>query len=156
STGLVSILLSTRGSTSGQRQCRSILNHGTIIVYRDEDVDELPIVTHSEARVSLAREFDARPGVETNNNSADTPAPLPSSPYLDSLFHQHWWLNAVSNGAFEEAQVTAGTEVVGRLPFVVTRKLGFTQLGMPPYTHVLGPIVTPGSGKFQTQLLRRL
>ena len=46
--------------------------------------------------------------------------------------------------------------MVGRLPFVTTRKLGFTALRMPPFTHVLGPSVDVGKGKSQTQLLRRL
>jgi hypothetical protein len=46
--------------------------------------------------------------------------------------------------------------VVGRLPFVVTRKMGLTTLRMPPFTHLLGPVVDAGQGKPQTQLLKRM
>jgi acyl carrier protein len=45
------------------------MNRGTIIVYRDEDVGDLPIMAHSEARVSLAREFDAQPGLKVEKKS---------------------------------------------------------------------------------------
>jgi hypothetical protein len=52
--------------------------------------------------------------------------------------------------------VSSGSAVVGRLPFVIRKRLGFTELRMPPFTHVLGPVVDPGPGKYQTQLSRRL
>ena len=72
------------------------------------------------------------------------------------LFHEPWWLAAVTHGRFQEVTVTSGNQVVGRLPFVVTRELGLTSVRMPPFTHVLGPAVDAGTGKSQTQLLRRL
>jgi hypothetical protein len=72
------------------------------------------------------------------------------------LFHEPWWLAAATQGRIREVTVSSGDRVVGRLPFVVTRKLGFKALRMPPFTHVLGPVVDAGSGKAQTQLLRRL
>jgi hypothetical protein len=73
-----------------------------------------------------------------------------------SLFHEAWWLTAATNGHFKEAIVCQGKDVVGRLPYV-TNKLGpFTTLGMPSFTHVLGPVVDTGTGKPQTRLLRRL
>jgi hypothetical protein len=72
------------------------------------------------------------------------------------LFQEPWWINAVTQGQYQEVQVTNGSEVVGRLPFVVSRTMGLTTLRMPPFTHVLGPIVDAGKGKEQTQLLRRL
>jgi hypothetical protein len=34
--------------------------------------------------------------------------------------------------------------------------MGFTELRMPPFTHLMGPVVEPGPGKPQTQLSRRL
>lgn len=73
-----------------------------------------------------------------------------------SLFHERWWLSAVTQGNFEEVTVSKGGRVVGRLPFVITRKMGFTTVSMPAFTHVLGPWVDAGQGKVQTQLLRRL
>src|ERR1700693_3543464 len=73
-----------------------------------------------------------------------------------TLFHDHWWLSAATNGEFQEAVVTNGSGVSGLLPYVITRERGFAICQMPPFTHVLGPVVYPGSGKPQTQLLRRL
>ena len=48
-----------------------------------------------------------------------------------------------------------GAEIVGRLPFLSTRKFGVNVSRMPPFTHLLGPVVTPGPGKAQTQMMRR-
>ena len=80
-----------------------------------------------------------------------SPTELPGT-----LFHEHWWLAAATNGGFKEVTVTNGGRVVGRLPFTLTKKKGFVECRMPPFTHVLGPIVDAGNGKTQTQLLRRL
>jgi hypothetical protein len=84
---------------------------------------------------------------------AAKPAPVQQS---GLLFHEPWWLAAVTQGRFEEVRVTSGEQVVGRLPFVVTRKMGLTTLRMPPFTHLLGPVVDAGQGKPQTQLLKRM
>jgi Acetyltransferase (GNAT) domain len=73
-----------------------------------------------------------------------------------SLFHEPWWLAAVTQGQVAEVTVSQRGRVVGRLPFVINRKMGFTTVRMPPFTHVLGPWVDAGQGKAQTQLLRRL
>lgn len=73
-----------------------------------------------------------------------------------SLFHEPWWLAAATRGRCEEVTVAKGNRIVGRLPFVVTRRMGFTSLRMPPFTHVLGPLVDAGAGKSQTQLATRL
>ena len=72
-----------------------------------------------------------------------------------SLFHERWWLSTVTKGNFEEVTTSKGDRVVGRLPFVVNRKMGLTTISMPAFTHVLGPLVDAGQGKMQTQLLRR-
>jgi lipid II:glycine glycyltransferase (peptidoglycan interpeptide bridge formation enzyme) len=56
----------------------------------------------------------------------------------------------------KEVRVTSGDQVVGRMPFVITRKMGFTSLRMPPFTHLLGPAVDAGAGKPQTQMLKRM
>jgi len=73
-----------------------------------------------------------------------------------SLFHEPWWLTAVTGGCYDEVTVKKGDEIVGRLPFTVTRRMGFRVSRMPALTHVLGPIVDPGQGKPQTQMMRRL
>jgi lipid II:glycine glycyltransferase (peptidoglycan interpeptide bridge formation enzyme) len=73
-----------------------------------------------------------------------------------SLFHEPWWLSAVTDGRFQEAVVKQGSDVVGRLPYSVVRRGPFRMVRMPPFTHVLGPVVDAGVGKPQTRLIRRL
>jgi hypothetical protein len=73
-----------------------------------------------------------------------------------TLFHDHWWLAAATGGRFQEVTVASGGRAVGRLPFIMTRRMGFDVCRMPPFTHVLGPVVDSGNGKPQTQLLKRL
>jgi hypothetical protein len=85
--------------------------------------------------------------------TAAKPTPVQQS---GLLFHEPWWLDAVTQGRFEEVRVTSGDQVVGRLPFVISRKMGLTTLRMPPFTHLLGPVVDAGEGKLQTQLLKRM
>jgi hypothetical protein len=73
-----------------------------------------------------------------------------------SLFHEHWWLEAVTAGHFSEVEVTQGDYLAGRLPFVMTRRKGFRHLGMPMFTHLLGPAVNSSDGKPQTRIMNRL
>ncbi len=73
-----------------------------------------------------------------------------------SLFHEPWWLSAVTDGRFEESIVKQGSDIVGRLPYVTMRRGPFHIVRMPPFTHVLGPAVDAGTGKPQTRLMRRL
>lgn len=72
-----------------------------------------------------------------------------------TLFHEHWWLDAVTDGRFAEVQVEDGNGVVGRLPYVVSKRFGFSQLTLPPFTHVLGPSVESGRGKYQNRIKTR-
>lgn len=73
-----------------------------------------------------------------------------------SLFHESWWLSATTGGHFEEATVKQGDDIVGRLPYVVRRRGPFHTVGMPAFTHMLGPAIDPGEGKSQTRLQRRI
>jgi hypothetical protein len=77
---------------------------------------------------------------------------LPKAP----LFHEHWWLEAVTAGRFSEVEVRQGDRPVGRLPFSVIKRKGFWILGMPEFTHLLGPFVSSGEGKLQTRMMNRL
>ena len=57
-----------------------------------------------------------------------------------TIFHEPWWMNITSAGSWSEAVVSSGGQVVGRLPYQISRKgFGATVLGMPPLVHVLGP-----------------
>ena len=73
-----------------------------------------------------------------------------------SVFHQDWWLKAASGGACEEVRIEEAGAVVARLPYVASRRFGLTILKMPPFTHVLGPSVDCGEGKYQTLLKTRV
>jgi hypothetical protein len=77
---------------------------------------------------------------------------LPEAP----LFHEYWWLEAVTAGHFSEVEVRQGDNLVGRLPFSVIKRKGFRFLGMPTFTHLLGPFVNSGNGKPQTRMINRL
>jgi Acetyltransferase (GNAT) domain len=83
-------------------------------------------------------------------------AKAPPSEPTSLLFHEPWWLAAATGGDFHQAIATRGGQVVGRLPYVIVRQKGFSVCQMPPFTHVLGPVVQAGTGKPQTVLLQRL
>jgi len=76
-------------------------------------------------------------------------------PLEGSLFHEHWWLAAVTGNQFSEVTDARDGKVIGRLPYMVRRRRGFTVSEMPPFTRVLGPLVDPGSGKQASRMLRR-
>jgi Acetyltransferase (GNAT) domain len=73
-----------------------------------------------------------------------------------SLFHEPWWLSAATGGQFQEVVVKQGDDLVGRLPYVMKRRGPFTYMRMPPFTHILGPVIEAGDGKPQTRLQRRI
>jgi hypothetical protein len=72
------------------------------------------------------------------------------------LFHESWWLEAVTGGRFSVVEATQGDYRAGCLPFVVTRRKGFRIMDMPHFTHLLGPVVNSSDGKPQTRLMNRL
>jgi GNAT acetyltransferase-like protein len=72
------------------------------------------------------------------------------------LFHEPWWLTAATNGDYQESIVRNGTDVIGRLPYILGRRGPFRVIRMPSFTHVLGPVVDAGTGKLETRLRRRL
>ena len=72
------------------------------------------------------------------------------------LFQEPWWLSAVTKGRYDEVTFKQGSRVVGRLPFVATRRGPWRVSVMPAFTHMIGPAVDAGVGKPQTQLMRRL
>ncbi len=58
---------------------------------------------------------------------------------FSTVFHQPWWLDAVTGGDWHETKVISNGAVVARLPYVTKRLLGVPAVGMPPHTYVLGP-----------------
>jgi hypothetical protein len=73
-----------------------------------------------------------------------------------TIFHEPWWLTLVSNGTYREAEVRSGDRIVGRLPYVSSRRFGMTLLNMPMFTHFLGPAIDDGIGNDTTRFLSRL
>jgi hypothetical protein len=71
-----------------------------------------------------------------------------SIPWVNSIFEQPWWLDAVAPGQWDVAQVTRGDQVVARMPYMVRRRLGLTTIGQPPFTQTLGPWLAPMEGKY--------
>lgn len=64
-----------------------------------------------------------------------------------TVFHQPWWLQIASAGAYREITVSRGGRLVGRLPYVQSRtRLGLVTLRMPALSHVLGPALAPQYG----------
>jgi hypothetical protein len=74
----------------------------------------------------------------------------------NSLFHEPWWLSAATDGRYEEVVVEHGGKTVGRLPYLPRPRGPFRLSRMPPFTHLLGPLIEAGVGKPQTRLTRRL
>lgn len=79
-----------------------------------------------------------------------------------SLFEEPYWLDAVAPGAWRAAEVRDREEIVGRLPYVVKRKLGVSALTVPVLTPWLGPWIKEKDGKYcntlsyQHQILQEL
>ena len=82
--------------------------------------------------------------------SADSPAG--SVPWVNSIFEQPWWLESVAPGAWSEAVVRRGDDVVARLPYVRRRQLGLTTIVQPAFTQTLGPWLAPMGGKYARRL----
>lgn len=53
---------------------------------------------------------------------------------VNSIFEQPWWLDAVAPGIWDEVIVEQSGEVIARLTFVKTKRLGFKLIGLPDYT----------------------
>jgi hypothetical protein len=72
------------------------------------------------------------------------------------VFHEPWWLRAVSGGTAQRVEVTdKDGRVVGFLPFVVRSVCGLKMSDMAPFTHVLGPVLDVGEGNSGTRLHNR-
>ena len=60
-----------------------------------------------------------------------------------TIFHQPWLLKIASEGTYREATVASGGALVGRLPYVLFRKIsGHKVVSIPDLTHALGPAIT--------------
>ncbi len=61
-----------------------------------------------------------------------------SIPYVNSIFEQPWWLEAVAPGQWGAAEIEKDGRLIARLPYVRQKRFGMKILGMPDYTQTLG------------------
>lgn len=79
-----------------------------------------------------------------------------NDPLVPTIFHSRWWLEAATDGAFDEIEVRSAERVVARMPFVTkTRHRSFRTGGMPQLTHFLGPAVDAGRGMIVNRRLKQ-
>ncbi|RKT13358.1 acetyltransferase (GNAT) family protein [Paraburkholderia sp. RAU2J] len=58
-----------------------------------------------------------------------------------SIFHEPWWLNATIGENWHTAVVEVDNEIIGEMPYTLTKK-GFWSLSyLPPLTRTLGPVI---------------
>jgi len=79
-----------------------------------------------------------------------------ADPLVPTIFHEPWWLDLISHGSYREVRVHHHGRLVGRLPYVVSRRRLLPVSVMPELTHVLGPAVNEGNGSVNTRILRRI
>ncbi|MGF6551742.1 GNAT family N-acetyltransferase [Paraburkholderia youngii] len=58
-----------------------------------------------------------------------------------SIFHEPWWLNAATDENWHQAVVRAGGEIIGEMPYTVSRKSLWRVSYLPPLTRTLGPVI---------------
>jgi len=114
----------------------------------------LSAIRHRKDNMLARSDRQAHNATQGHNDQSEVPAARRTTDVTDSasgfdgavhrlvptIFHEPWWMDIAGDGANREAVVARGGVVVGRLPYLVTRRaFGLTTIGMPMLTHVLGP-----------------
>ena len=77
-------------------------------------------------------------------------------PTAPTIFHQDWWLDAVTGGDYAQAVVNSGGSRIAAFPYVLQPvAFGHVVCGMPVLTHFLGPAIDDGRGAACNRILRR-
>ena len=58
-----------------------------------------------------------------------------------TIFHEDWMMEAASAGRWDKVEIQQNGIVVASLPYVIYRRFGTRTVGMPYYTHILGPVL---------------
>ena len=82
----------------------------------------------------------------------DAESPESSVPWVNSIFEQPWWLEAVAPGRWRSVVLRQDDRVVARMPFVEGRRFGLRTISQPPLTQTLGPWLAPIEGKYARRL----
>ena len=70
-----------------------------------------------------------------------------TDPLVPTIFHTPWWLNAASNGAYDQVEIASGGRIVARLPYIIRSPFpGLTMCAPPQLCHSLGPAIDLGQG----------
>jgi len=102
--------------------------------------------------------------------STDGPGPPPLSPVTapaeeasaspdplaPTIFHESWWLDVATDHSYSVAEASSGGKIIGKLPYLLTRRKGLSHIVMPTLTHFLGPALLEGEGSANTRFLRKL
>jgi hypothetical protein len=99
-----------------------------------------------------------RPGQKPQSSIDEKPAKpeTTSDVLIPTVFHEPWWLDKATAGRYRQVEASLGGVTVGRLPYVESREVGLTSIGMPTLTHFLGPAIDYGPGNGTTRQLRGL
>jgi hypothetical protein len=68
------------------------------------------------------------------------------------LFEEAYWLDAIAPGEWQASEVNKDGVLIGRLPYIIRRKHGFTSIGPGHFTNWLSPWIKPSGGKPTTEL----
>jgi len=95
---------------------------------------------------SNVREFQARvsanPSVKTYQDATTS----------RTIFHDDWWLKVASKGKIRQVEVLKDSSVVGSMSYVAVRRHGMTYVQTPPYTRLLGPLLSLPPSKVSTRI----
>lgn len=77
---------------------------------------------------------------------------IDSIPYVNTLFEQSWWLEALAPGKLSEVTVERDGKIIARLPYVHIRKYGINCISLPPFTPFAGPWIQKTSDRMAYRL----
>lgn len=84
------------------------------------------------------------------------PVSVPSGSNAHSIFHERWWLDIAAQGNWKLATVMRNSEIIGEMPYTLTRMSLWRVSHLPPLTRTLGPVIKPVPGSAATQMHHRL
>jgi hypothetical protein len=105
---------------------------------------------------SDAKSPTGRVGLAARPAANEPHARAKADPLVPTVFHERWWLDAVTAGQWEAAEVRHAGRCVGWMPYVVSLRRGFRVSVMPTLAHLLGPAIDAGAGTGNTRWLRHM
>ena len=71
---------------------------------------------------------------------------------VHSIYEQKWWLEALAPGAYRCAEVIRDNTIIGRMPYIMSKRCGFPCVRMPRLTKFAGPWIKPTNAKIANRL----